>query len=130
MTRAHEPITPQAGLEIRETIVHVRDEAPICVRWYRRTESANKPLPLFVYMHGGGFVNGGLETDDSTCRAIALDVDVLVANVEYRLAPEHQFPVGFEDCMDIVRWVCICAPELLSLVRTSSQNLLHVSGHD
>ncbi|KAI1038858.1 hypothetical protein LB503_007603 [Fusarium chuoi] len=55
-------------------------------------------------MHGGGYVTGGLETDDVTCRALALEILVVVASVEYRLAPEHKFPVGFEDSFDVVRW--------------------------
>ncbi|KAK7433276.1 hypothetical protein QQZ08_000213 [Neonectria magnoliae] len=104
MTRAHDPIVPQEGLDIEEFNVPVRDNAPITLRSYRRTASGNEVLPLFIYMHGGGFVTGGLETDDSTCRAIALEMGIVVINVEYRLAPENQFPVGFEDCSDILRW--------------------------
>lgn len=105
MTRAHDPIVPQAGLEIEEFDVPVRDNASITLRSYRRASSGDEALPLFVYMHGGGFVTGGLETDDPTCRAIALDTGIAVVNVEYRLAPENKFPVGFEDCFDILRWV-------------------------
>ncbi|KAH7161243.1 Alpha/Beta hydrolase protein [Dactylonectria macrodidyma] len=105
MTRDHDPIVPQEGLDIYEFDVPVRDETPITLRSYRRTSSGNEALPLFVYMHGGGFVTGGLETDDATCRAIALEVGIAVVNVEYRLAPENKFPVGFEDCFDILRWV-------------------------
>lgn len=107
MTRAHDPIVPQAGLDIEEFDVPVRDNASITLRSYRRTSSGDEALPLFVYMHGGGFVTGGLETDDSTCRAIALETGIAVVSVEYRLAPENKFPVGFEDCFDILRWVCI-----------------------
>ncbi|KAH6885308.1 Alpha/Beta hydrolase protein [Thelonectria olida] len=104
MTRAHDPIVPQEGLDVREFSVPVRDNTPIVLRSYRATFKSNDALPLFVYMHGGGFVTGGLETDDSTCRAIALEAGLGVINVEYRLAPENQFPVGFEDCFDILRW--------------------------
>ncbi|KAH8721902.1 Alpha/Beta hydrolase protein [Ilyonectria robusta] len=104
MTRAHDPIVPQAGLDIEEFDVPVRDNASITLRSYRRASSGNETLPLFVYMHGGGFVTGGLETDDSTCRAIAHETGVAVVSVEYRLAPENKFPVGFEDCFDILRW--------------------------
>ncbi|KAH6695518.1 Alpha/Beta hydrolase protein [Plectosphaerella plurivora] len=104
MTRARDPVVPQEGLDISELDVKVRDEAAIRARWYRRVSAADELLPLFIYMHGGGFVTGGLETDDSTCRAIALAMSVVVVSVEYRLAPENPFPTGFEDCMDIVRW--------------------------
>ncbi|RKL47462.1 hypothetical protein BFJ72_g1696 [Fusarium proliferatum] len=103
MTRDHDPIIPQEGLDIYEINVPVRDNKSITLRIYRQT-AHNDALPLFLYMHGGGYVTGGLETDDVTCRAIALEVPVLVASVEYRLAPEHKFPVGFEDSFDVVRW--------------------------
>ncbi|QGI60892.1 hypothetical protein CEK26_004862 [Fusarium fujikuroi] len=103
MTRDHDPIIPQEGLDVYEINVPVRDNKSITLRIYRQT-AHNDALPLFLYMHGGGYVTGGLETDDITCRAIALEVPVLVASVEYRLAPEHKFPVGFEDSFDVVRW--------------------------
>ncbi|KAK2593440.1 hypothetical protein QQS21_008857 [Conoideocrella luteorostrata] len=105
MTRAHDPITPQEGLSITELGVPIRDDAHITIRLYRKTSAGDARLPLLMYMHGGGYVTGGLETDDSTCRAIALRVGIAVINVEYRLAPEHKFPVGFEDSFDVVRWV-------------------------
>lgn len=105
MPRDHDPITPQEGLDIVEFDVPVRDATPITLRTYRRTANRDDALPLLVYMHGGGYVFGGLETDDSTCRAIALELGIVVVNVKYRLAPEHKFPVGFEDSFDIVRWV-------------------------
>ncbi|KAJ3492996.1 hypothetical protein NLG97_g5012 [Lecanicillium saksenae] len=106
MKKDHLPITPQDGLEIYEFDVKARDGHPICLRSYRKTQNVSGPkLPLFIYMHGGGYVTGGLETDDSTCRAIAQKLDVRVLSVEYRLAPEHRFPVGFQDSFDVVRWV-------------------------
>jgi acetyl esterase/lipase len=104
MTRDRNPITPQEGLDIYEIDVPVRDNTPITLRIYRQTAN-NDALPLFLYMHGGGYVTGGLETDDATCRALALEIPVVVASVMYRLAPEHKFPVGFEDSFDVVRWV-------------------------
>lgn len=105
MPRDHDPITPQEGLDIVEFDIPVRDATPITLRTYRRIANRDEALPLLVYMHGGGYVFGGLETDDSTCRAIALELGIVVVNVKYRLAPEHKFPVGFEDSFDVVRWV-------------------------
>jgi acetyl esterase/lipase len=103
MTRDHFPITPQKGLEIEEFHVPARDNHPICIRSYK--QSYQKDLPLLIYLHGGGFVTGGLETDDNSCRVLAAQLPLLVLNVEYRLAPENKFPVGFGDCFDVVRWV-------------------------
>lgn len=104
MDRSHNPITPQSELSIDELPISVRDGHQITIRQYRHKENHGS-LPLFIYMHGGGFVTGGLETDDSTCRAIASHIPVVVINVEYRLAPENKFPIGFEDCFDVLRWV-------------------------
>ncbi|OAA78492.1 Alpha/beta hydrolase fold-3 [Akanthomyces lecanii RCEF 1005] len=105
MTSDREPIAPQDGLEISELDVAARDAHPVRLRSYRKTQPTDAKLPLFLYMHGGGYVTGGLETDDTTCRAIADRLDIHVVSVEYRLAPEHKFPVGFQDCFDVVRWV-------------------------
>lgn len=55
--------------------------------------------PLLVYFHGGGFVIGDLETHDNTCRFLALYGKVRVLSVDYRLAPEHPFPVGVQDAV-------------------------------
>ncbi|KAF4340864.1 AB hydrolase superfamily [Fusarium beomiforme] len=103
MKRDHDPIIPQEDLDIYEIDVSVRDNTPITLRIYRQAASQDA-LPLLLYLHGGGYVTGGLETDDATCRALALELPVVVASVEYRLAPEHKFPVGFEDSFDVVRW--------------------------
>src|SRR3984893_3909056 len=74
----------------------VIDEVP--VRLYRPPVDGD--LPLHVYFHGGGFVLGSAlsgEIDGLLARR-ALDAECLVASVEYRLAPEHRFPAGVNDC--------------------------------
>ena len=62
------------------------------------------PLPTVVYLHGGGFVIGDLDTHDQTCRRLCVDVDAAVLAVDYRLAPEHPFPAGVEDAIAATRW--------------------------
>jgi acetyl esterase/lipase len=103
MNRDRLPIKPQAGLQIEEFDVCVRDDHPIRIRVYRQLGSED--FPLLIYMHGGGYVTGGLETDDRYCRKLAAEVAVVVLSIEYRLAPEHKFPIGFGDAYDVVKWV-------------------------
>jgi acetyl esterase len=63
------------------------------------------PLPAVAYFHGGGWVQGDLETHHGLCARLARHADVLVVGVDYRLAPEHKFPAAIEDCLAAYRWV-------------------------
>ena len=61
--------------------------------------------PILVYLHGGGFAVGSLDSHDGVCRAIASRAEIVVVSVDYRLAPEHPFPCGLEDAVAVTRWV-------------------------
>ena len=60
-------------------------------------------LPVLLYLHGGGFTIGNLETHDSLCRQLALHGGAAVIALDYRLAPEHRFPVAVDDCWAALR---------------------------
>ena len=62
------------------------------------------PLPVLVWIHGGGFVLGSAEQDDIQAKTIASRVGCAVVSVEYRLAPEAPFPAPVEDCYAGLRW--------------------------
>jgi acetyl esterase len=64
-------------------------------------------LPIVLYLHGGGFVVGNLETHDSLCRQIALRSGAAVVALDYRLAPEHRFPAAVDDCWAAMRWLAL-----------------------
>lgn len=104
MSRDTVPITPEPALDITELTIPARDAHPLRLRVYRPANNKDK-LPVFVYIHGGGWVTGSLETDDPLCRRLARELPLVVVNVEYRLAPEHKFPIGVDDCYDVVKWV-------------------------
>jgi acetyl esterase len=84
---------PVDGVEIKDVVI---DEVP--VRLYR--PPADGELPLHVYYHGGGFILGSALSSEMNglLSRRALDAKCLVASVEYRLAPEHRFPAGVNDC--------------------------------
>jgi acetyl esterase len=70
------------------------------------------PLPVVAYFHGGGWVQGDLETHHGLCARLARHAGVLVVAVEYRLAPEHKFPAAVEDCLAAYRWLRSHGPDL------------------
>jgi acetyl esterase len=75
----------------------------IPIRLYRPT--ADGPRPALAFFHGGGWMLGGIETHDALCRALTNAADCVVVAVDYRLAPEHRFPDGLEDCYAATQWL-------------------------
>jgi acetyl esterase len=79
------------------------DYGPIPARFYRANKD-KKPCPLLIYFHGGGFMLGTLALYDTTCRRLAVKGDCAVLSVDYRLAPETQFPGAVLDAYAATRW--------------------------
>ncbi|KAI0350801.1 hypothetical protein OH77DRAFT_1498899 [Trametes cingulata] len=61
--------------------------------------------PVLVWFHGGGWIVGDIEMDDSLLRTLCVELQMCVVNVEYRLAPEHPFPTPINDSFAAVKWV-------------------------
>ncbi|HWH82050.1 MAG TPA: alpha/beta hydrolase fold domain-containing protein, partial [Burkholderiaceae bacterium] len=81
---------PRAPLaRVEEVAIPGGDGTPLRARLYAPTKDA---LPVLLYLHGGGFTIGNLETHDSLCRQLAKRSGAAVVALDYRLAPEHRFP--------------------------------------
>ena len=83
------------------TIPGPAGEIPIRVYW----PTADGPLPVLVFYHGGGWVIGNLDTSDSLCRMLSNRAPAVVVSVDYRLAPEHRFPAAVDDSYAALEWV-------------------------
>jgi acetyl esterase len=77
----------------------------ISYRLYAPADDDAEYLPGFVYFHGGGMVGGSIESHDLVTAALAQTTGCRLVSVDYRLAPEHQFPAGVEDAIAAVKWV-------------------------
>lgn len=125
-----ETLTPESIVEIRkarlQTVLEVDQRPPvrrvedfvipgpngeIPIRIYT-PEVREENLPALVFFHGGGWTLGHIETHDIPCRQLANAAGCKVISVNYRLAPEHRFPIGLEDCYAATQWVFDCASEL------------------
>ena len=83
------------------------------LRIYRGTGTqAGERLPCLVYLHGGGWVIGNLDSHDRLCRTVANVAGICVVAVDYRLAPEHRFPAPLDDSACALRWVAAHADDL------------------
>ena len=91
-----------AGVEIERREVRVEAGRVMTVRIYRGGPS---PAPAVIYCHGGAFVLGNLDTDHRQCVEFARRAQCTVVSVDYRLAPEHPYPAGFDDALAVLEWV-------------------------
>ena len=76
----------------------------ITVRTYRPV-SAPATAPAYLFIHGGGWFQGNIETSEIECWPLAEATNAVVASVEYRLAPEHKFPTAIDDCVAAYAWL-------------------------
>jgi len=74
------------------------------VRLHRPARSSG-PVPALLWIHGGGYVIGNAAQDDDFCRALTRRLGIVVAAVDYRLAPEHPYPAALEDCYRALTWL-------------------------
>ncbi|MGW3287083.1 alpha/beta hydrolase [Streptomyces sp. NPDC001002] len=91
--------------------VNVEDRAipvdghSLSLRIYTPAAESTSPLPVAVWIHGGGFVIGGPNAEDATCRRLSAELGIALVAPDYRLAPENPYPAAFDDCYATLRWV-------------------------
>lgn len=108
-TAVFAPPTPDLRSIEDRTVCGADTEVPI--RVYTPDVNSGE-LPVLVFLHGGGWVFGDLDTHDAMCRLLAHQAECLIVSVDYRLAPEHKFPAGLEDCLTALDWAAANAASI------------------
>jgi acetyl esterase len=104
------PPLPDGVTTVDRTVPGV-DGNEIPVRVYSPTRDG-AAVPAVLYIHGGGFVVGDLDTEHANAMSTADALGVVAVSVDYRLAPEHPFPAGVEDCYSVLTWLAAEADSL------------------
>jgi acetyl esterase/lipase len=102
-----------AGFERLSAQVHTvdysiptRDGSTIEARTYVSVnQNKSTKLPVYLHLHGGGFIFGTLKSEDGACAQIAINTGAVVVNVNYRHTPEHVFPTAWHDAEDALAWI-------------------------
>ncbi len=95
------PRAPMARIE--NYSIPARSGHSIPARLWAPTDAPG--LPVMLYLHGGGFVIGGIDTCEAMCRSVAAQSGVAVVAIDYRLAPEHKYPAGLQDSWAALQWL-------------------------
>jgi acetyl esterase len=106
---------PMLAAVVDETIPGPHGPIPI-----RRYVPAGESLGTAVYFHAGGWVIGDLEFSDTTCRRLAGAAQVELISVDYRLSPEHAFPVPLDDAFAALQWAAANKPGALLVMGESA----------
>jgi acetyl esterase len=87
-------------------------QGAIPIRIYAPADPGAAASPALLDIHGGGFVVGSIDMEHAFATQVARDLGAVVVTPEYRLAPEHPFPAGVDDCFAVLQWVAANASEL------------------
>lgn len=108
-------LAPHKMARVEALQIPTRDGAQLPARLlvpHLPPERAATLCPVLLYLHGGGFTVGSVNTHDSLCRHLAHLAHCAVLSVDYRLAPEHLFPTAVDDAWDSLQWLHQHAPSL------------------
>jgi acetyl esterase len=85
---------------------------PALIHTPKKLRKTNGLAPCLVFLHGGGWVIGDLDTHEVVCKMMADQGELIVISVDYRLAPEHRFPAAVDDALTTTRWVAANSGQL------------------
>lgn len=91
------------GLTVRDMTIPVSGH-DVPVRLYRPAE-ATGALPCIIYMHGGGFMKGDLDSSDPIAWGFTAETGAVTVSIDYRLTPEHPYPAAFDDCYGVLAYL-------------------------
>lgn len=95
------PLPSDVSMEVQT--IRARS-GPLAIKKYLPAK-INPDCPRILFMHGGGWIHGGLDTLDHLCASVSRQAQCLIVSVDYRLAPETPFPGALEDCDDALNWL-------------------------
>jgi acetyl esterase len=110
--RAAVAAEPEPVAEVRQVAIPGPGGDPLELRIYKPITTKPGLLPALLYMHGGGWVIGDLESHDSLCRSFTNGAGCVTVSVHYRLAPEAKFPAAVEDAWTALLWLASRSAEL------------------
>lgn len=96
-------IAPHKLARVEHLKLPARDGFELAARLF--APQAERPLPVLLYLHGGGFTVGSVASHERLCRHLAHLARCAVVSVDYRLAPEWKFPTAVEDTWDSLAWL-------------------------
>lgn len=94
----------EKNINIINEYVEANDGYKIPVRIYK-SETLKKNAPILYFIHGGGFFGGSPDVIEELVKLIVEKTDILAFSVDYRLAPEHPYPIGHNDCYSVLKWI-------------------------
>ncbi|MGQ8871623.1 alpha/beta hydrolase [Paenibacillus sp. TSA_86.1] len=104
-TNAVQVVQTSTAVEIVNMYIHGVDGNELQLRIYTPAHIDTTDRPALLWIHGGGLILGNPEGDDQLCTDFAIRAGCIVVSPNYRLAPEHPYPAGLEDCYSTLEWI-------------------------
>lgn len=104
MAQMTQSLTSTETVDILDKMITGIDENDIRIRIYKPVHQETE-LPVLLWIHGGGYIIGSIEDNDSLCVQVVKMANCVVVSVDYRLAPEHSYPAPLEDCYSVLKWI-------------------------